>query len=124
MKEPINSYSYFPKFKDKSKPVRIFFAIFENNGKPGNERLFNDYIEFSSWVKTQEFNIEKIGYFEIEFSEIKKTFDAILNATVNTNISPNTTVSETIYFLYKFYTKLNNYNILRLYDDKGNFLWV
>jgi hypothetical protein len=114
---------FFTKFKDDKKIIRVYFAEFKTQNEV-REYVHIDYQKFNDWVKIREHQLIKLGYFEIEFNEIKKTYDAIINATVNTTILQDTVVSETLYYLYKLHYKFNNFTTLNIYNKDGEFLWV
>ena len=110
--------------------VRIFYILYYGK-KPGNIKLFKQFFtlygEFNNNVKnlhdSDEYNINQIGYIEVDFYEFKKTYDLLINSLANTEILPETVFNETISYLYQLYYNLQKYTVLNLFDDNGRFLW-
>lgn len=91
-------------------------------------RIFaNDYIGFGKAINychiNEKFKIDLICYFEVDENKLLDTYNAIISATILENLLPETTINETINYLYLFYKRCKLINELNLYDENGVFLW-
>lgn len=91
-------------------------------------RIFaNDYIGFGKAINYYHINekckIDLICYFEVDENKLLDTYNAIISATILENLLPETTINETINYLYLFYKRCKLINELNLYDENGVFLW-